>query len=89
MARKTYWEGVVCSTDRDREAIRSWFTGMADDLIGPSKASILCRIEDDRELKIAALFTTKDGVARELVRTNGRSITITIRAPTKAPWRRT
>lgn len=89
MAAKTYWQGVVCDTDRDREAIRAWFAGMADGLIGPIKASILCRIADDRELKIAALFTKPDGTPVELVRTKGRTFTITIKAPSKAPWLRT
>lgn len=87
MAGKSYWSPVVCSTDRDREAVRSWFQGMADGLIGPSKASLLARVEDDRELKIAALFTKPDGTPKEMVRTTGRNFTITIRSPTSAPWR--
>lgn len=86
MARKTYWQGVVCDTERTREAVRSWFEGMADNLTGPTRASMLCRVEDDRELKIAALFTKPDGTPIELTRTTGRNFTIAMHPPTKAPW---
>lgn len=88
-ARKTYWQAVVCDTERTREAVRSWFAGMGDSLTGPTRASMLCRIEDDRELKLAALFAKPDGAAVELTRTTGRNFTISMHAPTKAPWRNT
>lgn len=87
MAAKSYWSPVACSTDRDRENIRSWFQGMADGWTGPTKASLLARVADDREIKIAAIFTKPDGTPKELVRTVGSRFTITVRAPTVAPWR--
>jgi hypothetical protein len=56
-------------------------------LSGPTEARLLTRIEDDAVLKLAAMFADKDGNPKELIRTNGRTITITIRPPTAAIWR--
>ena len=83
---RSIWEGVSCHTDRDRDAIRSWFNGLADGMNGPLKANILTRTSDDRSLKIRALFETADGRQKEIVRTMGKRFTITIREPTTQRW---
>lgn len=85
MTAKSVWGGVCCSTPRDYEAIRSWFGPLVPGAWGnPLKAEILTRLEDDKELRIRALFRREDGEYREAVRTLGRTYTIRLRPASAA-----
>lgn len=83
---KSTWTGVSCHTDRNREAVRTWFAGMADDLRGPTKVNALLRDADDSAVKIRALFEDASGTPKELIRTMGRNFSITIKEPSSQRW---
>lgn len=83
---KSVWEGVLCDTERARDAARSWFCRAADDMEGPLKVNVLTRMSDDATLKIRALFKDSRGETKELVRTFGSCFSITIKPPTKQRW---
>lgn len=86
MVKKSEWSGVACETEGNKSAVKSWFNGLADKCEGPIKADILTRIEDDRALKIRALFINEQGKPVEMVRTMGVNFSISMAAPTKQRW---
>lgn len=82
---KSYWSSVCCNSDRDRQAVLSWFSPLCDGMT-PIKAEILCDIETDREKKIRALMRDDQGRERWAVRTKGaRTYSISLAAESKRP----
>lgn len=73
--RKSYWMGVSTDTDRDKIAVRSWFSPLGDEMEVIS-AEILCDIETDREKKIRAIMQDNEGNRYVLSRTAGRNYSI-------------
>lgn len=81
MPSKSYWQAVACSTPGHKEAIKSWFSPLCDDMT-PENAEILCDRETDREKKIRATMIDKNGVRRVATRTKGgRTFSVTLGAP--------
>lgn len=68
MTRKSYWQSMISDSDRAKDAIKSWFSPLADDMT-PYKAEVLCDIETDAERKLRMFATDKNGHAYVLVRT--------------------
>ena len=78
---KSYWTPMCCETDRDRSAVKSWFSPLCDDM-EPVEASILCDIATDREKKLRVVMRDKNGRRRVAVRSKRRSgWTITLTMP--------
>ena len=76
---KSEWTPMCCETERDRDALKSWFSPLCDDMT-PLKADILCDIATDREKKLRATMRDKDGRERIAVRTKtARGWTISLR----------
>jgi hypothetical protein len=76
MPKKSYWQSAYIGNERSQEAIRSWFSPMADGLTA-NKAEILCDIETDREKKLRAFMTNAEGQHFQLERTlGGRTFSI-------------
>ena len=71
MAARSEWQGMCCSTARDKEAIKSWFSPVCDDM-EPVSCEVLCDIETDRSKKVRAVMVGKDGARRIATRTMGR-----------------
>jgi hypothetical protein len=65
---------VSCDSDRDRNAIKSWFSPLCDEMSVVS-AEILCDRETDEEKKFRAIMLDTDGKER-----------VAIRARTKTGW---
>lgn len=76
---KSYWMGVACSSDHQRNNIRTWFSPLCDDMT-VERAEILCDAETDREKKIRAFVVDKTGKRFVAVRTRGRNFTISLKA---------
>lgn len=68
---KSYWQGMCCSTPRDKGAIKSWFSPLCDDM-EPESCDVLCDIETDRSKKVRATMIGKDGKCVLATRTFGR-----------------
>lgn len=69
-AAKSYWGGVCCSTERDKDAIKSWFAPLCDDM-EPIKCDTLADIETDRTKKVRAIMAKADGKRVVVTRTFG------------------
>lgn len=77
---KSYWQGVVCDGPRSREAVKSWFSPLCDDMT-PLKAEALCDIATDDTKKIRALMQDANGKQRWAIRTFGaRQSSITLKS---------
>lgn len=98
-ARKSYWQSMACRTERDRIALKSWFSPLADDLT-PESAEGLFDIATDREKKLRVIMTDREGGKHVFTRTfGGKTVTVTTKrlappldsgivqapAPVKAP----
>lgn len=82
---KSEWVSVSCNSDRDRVAIRSWFSPLCDDMT-PKKAEILVDCETDSEKKLRTLMVDASGKERWAIRSkNKRGHTITLKAPETSP----
>lgn len=68
---KSEWQAMCCSTLRDKEAIKSWFSPCCDDM-EPVTCDVLCEIETDRSKKVRAIMAGKDGKQVLATRTIGR-----------------
>jgi len=76
---KSYWTGVSLHSEASKDALRSWFTPLADDM-EPYKGEILCDVDTDREKKLRAFMTDKDGKHYQFTRTRGYGrYTVTMR----------
>jgi hypothetical protein len=73
----TYWQSVSLYTDASKDALRSWFSPLADDMT-PYKAEILCDADTDRVNKLRAFMTDKSGKHYRFIRTTGRRYTISM-----------
>lgn len=60
--RKTYWQSVSLRSERDRNAVSSWFHPLSNGLT-PYKADVLCDVETDAEKKVRVFM--RDGAGRE------------------------
>lgn len=67
---KSYWMGVACRTQGQKDAIKRWFSPLCDDMT-PESAEILIDKVTDREKKIRAVMVDKDGKRRTATRTKG------------------
>lgn len=67
---KSYWQNVYIDSDSAKDAVKSWFAPMCDEMT-PYKAELLCDIETDREKKIRAFMTDVDGKKYQFERTRG------------------
>jgi hypothetical protein len=72
--RKSYWQRMACRTERDKVALKSWFSPFGDDMT-PESAEALCDIETDREKKLRVIMVDGDGVKHVLTRTFGKKTT--------------
>ncbi len=79
MKAKSYWCGVSVHTDRDKAAVRSWFSPLCDEMRVES-AEILCDIETDREKKIRAVVVDGNGKRHVATRTKVRKFSISLKA---------
>jgi len=70
MANKSYWQSASVNGEKSKEAVKSWFGPLCEDLT-PYKAEILCDIETDREKKIRAFMSDAEGKCYQLERTLG------------------
>jgi len=70
--RKSYWMGISLSSQKSKEACKSWFAPLADEMT-PYKAEILCDTETDREKKLRAFMTNAEGEKYKLERTLGKN----------------
>jgi hypothetical protein len=68
---KSYWQGMCCTTERDKSAIKSWFTPFCDDM-EPASCDVLCDIDTDRSKKVRAIMVGKNGKRVLATRTLGR-----------------
>jgi hypothetical protein len=68
---KSEWQGMCCSTPRDKAAIKSWFAPCCDDM-DPVSCDVLCDIDTDRSKKVRATMLRKDGTRVLATRTTGR-----------------
>jgi hypothetical protein len=68
--RKTYWQSCAVHDDRSRDAVKTWFAPLADEMI-PYQADVLCDVETDRELKLRAYMTDACGKKWMHTRTRG------------------
>ena len=75
--KKSYWMTVTTHTDRQKEAVLSWFSGVCTGMTVES-AKILCDIETDREKKIKAIVRDTDGQRYTATRTTGKNYTVTL-----------
>jgi hypothetical protein len=81
--RASEWQGVCCTTTRDKEAIKSWFAPLCDDM-EPDSCEVLCDIETDVSKKVRAIMVTKDGKRILATRTlGGKQFSISLK-PVKA-----
>lgn len=64
MPKKSYWQSMSVSTERSRNAVKSWFAPLSDDCT-PHKAEVLCDIQTDREIKARAFM--RDDAGKEFV----------------------
>lgn len=67
---KSYWMGVATHTDRQRQAVLSWFSGLCDGMTVAS-AEVLCDKETDREKKLKAVVVDANGKRHLASRTFG------------------
>lgn len=56
---KSEWQSMCCSTERDKAAIKSWFSPVCDEM-EPISCDVLCDIETDRSKKVRATMVGKD-----------------------------
>lgn len=68
---KSYWQSVNVRGAGPQEAVKSWFGIMADETDVVNDADILCDKATDREKKIRAVLTNKEGDRFKLERTLG------------------
>jgi hypothetical protein len=68
---KSYWQSMCCTTPRDKEAIKSFFSPVCDDM-EPESCDVLCDIETDREKKVRAIMIRQDGSKSLVTLTVGR-----------------
>lgn len=79
MRRKTYWQSCVSDNDAAKDAIKSWFSPLSEDMT-PYQADILCDIETDVEKKLRAFMTNASGKKFEFTRArHGRDVTISMK----------
>lgn len=79
MMAKSEWQIMCCTTPRDKDAIKSWFAPLCDDM-EPSECDVLCEIETDRSKKVRAVMVNKDGKRLLATRTlGGKSFSIRLR----------
>lgn len=84
MTRKTYWQSCACYSEHSKDAIKTWFAPLSDDMT-PYKADILCEVETDRERRLRAYMTDPAGKKYLFTRTRGkRTFSITMRPITEA-----
>lgn len=78
---RSYWSGISLHSDAAKDALRSWFMPLADDMI-PYKGEVLCDVETDRDKKLRAFMVGKDGKRYVLTRTRGSqgNYSVTIKA---------
>lgn len=62
---------MCCTTDRDKDAIKSWFAPVCDDM-EPESCDVLCDIQTDHSKKIRAVMIRKDGERSIVTRTLGK-----------------
>jgi hypothetical protein len=75
---KSYWVVVTTRTDRQQQAMLSWFNGMCDGMKIES-AEVLCDKETDREKKIKAVVVDTDGRRHVATRTlGGKTYTVSL-----------
>jgi hypothetical protein len=67
---RSYWQAVSLHSSASKDALRSWFASLADDM-EPYKAEILCDIATDREKKLRAFMVNREGKHFELTRSRG------------------
>ncbi len=65
---RSYWQGVSLHSDASKDALRSWFSPLADDMT-PYKGEILCDVDTDREKTLRAFMTDKEGEHYQFIRT--------------------
>lgn len=76
---KSYWQRMSVRTDGDRQAVKSWFSPLCDDMT-PESAEVLCDKQTDREKKARAMMVDADGVKHIATRTlGGKTFSIAIR----------
>lgn len=69
MAR-SYWQEMCVDRDNDKEAVKSWFSPLAEGMT-PYEAAVLCDYETDHEKKIRAYMTDSEGKKYKFERTRG------------------
>lgn len=67
---KSEWQGMCCTTEQDKDAIKSWFAPLCDDM-EPASCDVLCDIETDRSKKVRAVMVEKTGKRLLATRTLG------------------
>lgn len=67
---KSYWSTVSSDGEQAQRAIKSWLSPLCDDMT-VEKAELLCDVETDREKKIRAFVTDKNGKRFVAERTRG------------------
>lgn len=67
---KSYWQGMCCRNTRDKEAIKSWFSPLCDEM-DPMSCDVLCDIDSDRSKKVRAIMVEKNGMRILATRTLG------------------
>lgn len=74
---KSCWLTMSTHTERDKQAIKSWFAPICNEMTVES-AEVLCDKVTDREKKLKAIMVDKDGTRKIVTRTGGRNFTISI-----------
>jgi hypothetical protein len=67
---KSEWQAMCCTTERDKDAVKSWFAPICDDM-EPIACEVLSDIETDRSKKVRTIMVRKDGKRVLAVRTLG------------------
>lgn len=67
---KAYWQGMCCSTPRDKEAIKSWFSPLCDEM-EPESCDVLTDEQTDKSKKVRAIMVHPNGRRMLATRTLG------------------
>lgn len=74
MAIRNEWGSVCCESQRDREAVHSWFQRFVPKTWGlPLKCDLLEDAETGRTKKFRALYRTDEGRMQEAIRSHNKS----------------
>lgn len=67
---KSEWQGMCCTTERDKSVVKSWFTPLCDEM-EPISCDVLCDLVTDRSKKVRSVMVEKNGKRVLATRTLG------------------